>query len=331
MGKTVPPLAATGTRRRLSLPARGGVDYACPHRASNLEEAPDGKPTRRGPFSRRAAMRSQASYRGHPLHPALIPFPLAFLYGALLFDLAGFVFGRPPFWTTAGHLAAAGVIGGLAAAVPGVVDYVRTVPPASTGKRRAVKHAAANVGALLFIGTAWLLRPESAMPPGLVVLALEVIAVGLVTVGGWMGGTLVTRNQISVDHRYANAGKWRELTPVRVDDGVIVVRRPADLDVDQLALIRTDDRRLVLGRSESGYVAFDDRCTHRGGSLAGGAMICGVVQCPWHGSQFDVRSGEVRAGPATAGIETYDVEVHDDLLHLRRHLVVRPAQQDQAG
>jgi nitrite reductase/ring-hydroxylating ferredoxin subunit len=37
-------------------------------------------------------------------------------------------------------------------------------------------------------------------------------------------------------------------------------------------------------------------------------LACGVVVCPWHGSQFDVRTGEVKAGPADAPIRTYRVE-----------------------
>jgi uncharacterized membrane protein len=45
-------------------------------------------------------MRSKASYKGHPIHPTLIPFPFAFLYGAFFFDLAGRLTGRPSWWTT---------------------------------------------------------------------------------------------------------------------------------------------------------------------------------------------------------------------------------------
>jgi nitrite reductase/ring-hydroxylating ferredoxin subunit len=72
----------------------------------------------------------------------------------------------------------------------------------------------------------------------------------------------------------------------------------------------------VLGRTEEGYVAFDDRCTHRGGSLAGGVMIGGVVQCPWHGSQFDCRRGAVNAGPAEEPIATYRVTEREGRLLL---------------
>ena len=66
---------------------------------------------------------------------------------------------------------------------------------------------------------------------------------------------------------------------------------------------------VAVGRTGKGYVAFQDRCTHKGGPLSDGVLICGTVQCPWHGSQFDVHTGEVKAGPAEGKIETYDV--HD--------------------
>ncbi|MGH7504711.1 MAG: Rieske (2Fe-2S) protein, partial [Longimicrobiales bacterium] len=88
----------------------------------------------------------------------------------------------------------------------------------------------------------------------------------------------------------------------------IIGARAGELEVNQMKLIHVDGRRIVVARAEDGFVAFDDHCTHRGGSLAGGSMICGTVQCPWHGSQFDVRSGAVRAGPADQPITSYAVE-----------------------
>ena len=73
---------------------------------------------------------------------------------------------------------------------------------------------------------------------------------------------------------------------------------------------------LAYAKTETEYLAFDDHCTHRGGSLAGGSMICGTVQCPWHGSQFDISSGEVKAGPAREKIATYPVEERDGKVFL---------------
>lgn len=152
--------------------------------------------------------------------------------------------------------------------------------------------------------------------PGVAILALEALGAGLLVMGGWMGGTLVTRNLIGVDHRYAQAGRWRE-SRVAPESGSFVVAQVDELEVDQMTLVRVDGRRIVVGRTEKGYVAFDDECTHRGGSLAGGVMLCGVVQCLWHGSQFDARTGAVQAGPARAKIQTYEIEERDRAVRLR--------------
>lgn len=113
-------------------------------------------------------------------------------------------------------------------------------------------------------------------------------------------------NPIGVDIRYADAGKWKELH-VNVQQGEVEVAEANELEVDQMKLIHFGDKRLVLAKTEAGYVAFDDRCPHKGGSLAAGAMICGTVQCPWHGTQFDVKTGHVKAGPGKDGISTYPV------------------------
>ena len=74
---------------------------------------------------------------------------------------------------------------------------------------------------------------------------------------------------------------------------------------------------MVLARTEQGYVAFDDRCTHKGGPLSDGTLACGRVQCPWHGSQFDVHDGTVQHGPAEEPIATYEVEMKAGRVFLR--------------
>jgi uncharacterized membrane protein/nitrite reductase/ring-hydroxylating ferredoxin subunit len=252
-------------------------------------------------------MRSKASYKGHPIHPALIPFPFAFLYGAFFFDLVGRLAARPSLWTTGSYLSIVGIIAALVAAVPGFIDYFTTVPPKSSGKRRATKHMLANLAAVTLFVAAWAVRGDAEAFPAPAVLVLEGIGVALLTAGGWMGGVLVNRNQIGVDHRYAQAGTWKEERVHITPDQPVVVAQKDELKVNQMKLVRLNGRRIVLGRTESGYVAFDDRCTHRGGSLAGGVMIAGVVQCPWHGSQFDCRTGAIKAGPAEAPIGTYRV------------------------
>ena len=266
-------------------------------------------------------MRSRASYKGHPLHPALIPFPFAFLWGALAFNVAGRLLDRPALWTTGSHLVVAGIVTALVAAVPGIIDYRHSVPPNSSGKTRAAKHGVLNLSATLLFALSWFLRGTPSYEPTMLVLMLQTIGAVLLGIGGWMGGTLVVRNQIGIDHRYADAGKWNE-SPVRAKAGVpVVVARADELQANQMKLLHmhvedAGDRRIVLGRTETGWAAFDDHCTHRGGSLADGAMICGTVQCPWHGAQFDTTTGAVKAGPATERIRTYEVRTSDDKVML---------------
>lgn len=263
-------------------------------------------------------MRSKASFRGHPIHPALIPFPFAFLYGAFLFDIAGRVAERPNWWTTGAYLGLVGIASALIAAVPGFIDYFATVPPKSSGKKRATKHMLVNLAAVILFAAAWAIRGSSDALPGLTVLGLEAVGVALLTAGGWMGGVLVNRNQIGVDHRYARSGKWKEERIQSPAGRSAVVAQADELQVDQMKLMHLNGRRIVLARTEAGYVAFDDSCTHRGGSLAGGVMIGGLVQCPWHGSQFDCRTGAVKAGPAETPIATYRVTEEQGQVKIRQ-------------
>lgn len=251
-------------------------------------------------------MRSRAQFKAHPIHPALIPFPFAFLTGAPLFDIAGHVWERAELWTTSGHMIAAGIAAGLLAAIPGAIDYLYAVPPESSGRSRATRHALLNVAALVLFALAWTLRADG--PPPALSLGLELVGASMLVYAGVLGGTLVTRNMIGVDHRYADAGTWQEATFTAKPGEPIEVADVEDLKGDQMKLLRVNGRRIALARTEKGYAAFDDHCSHRGGSLAGGVLIGGTVQCLWHGSQFDVTTGRVACGPARKAVAVYGVE-----------------------
>jgi nitrite reductase/ring-hydroxylating ferredoxin subunit/uncharacterized membrane protein len=270
-------------------------------------------------------MRSKASLDGHPIHPMLIPLPFTFLMGAAAFNLAGRLAGRPAWWTTGRHMSAAGIWTALVAAMPGIIDYFYTVPPRSSGRRRATWHGLANLSAVTLFTLARGLRRRGDDRPKAAAIGAEIVGTGLLCAGGYMGGTLVYRNHIGVDPRYANAGRWSEETIALTGDATVVVAREDELEVDQMKLLHVAGRRLVLARHDEGYSVIDDRCTHKGGSLAGGAMVCGTVQCPWHGSQFDVASGRVRRGPAGHPIRVYGVEVRDGEVRLRVDLLLPEA------
>src|SRR4051812_41466272 len=152
-------------------------------------------------------MRSTANLSGHPIHPMLVGFPVAYLMGSAILNLWARVSGRPRLHQTAKDLNTLGLATACAAAVPGIVDYTFAVPPQSSAKERATKHALTNVTALTLFAAARAGRRNG--KPASWALAAEVVGAGLVATAGYLGGTLVYRNQIGVDHRYADAGKWR--------------------------------------------------------------------------------------------------------------------------
>ena len=257
-------------------------------------------------------MRSAANIKGHPIHPMLIPFPIAFFTGALVADIVALSLTDATWGHTASWLDIGGVVMGLIAAFPGLIDYFATVPPNSTAKSRATKHMLLNVTIIAIFFFANMTRLADNLRPSGTTLLLEAIGVVLLVISGWLGGTLAYRNQIGVDHRYANAGKWSVGSVGRTSSSDIEVGKIDELKVDQMKLVFVGEKRIVLGRAETGYVAFDDRCSHHGGPLADGVMICGTVQCPWHGSQFDCTTGAVKAGPATIPLVTYNVRTDGD-------------------
>jgi nitrite reductase/ring-hydroxylating ferredoxin subunit/uncharacterized membrane protein len=253
-------------------------------------------------------MKSFVHVQGHPVHPALIPFPFAFLSGALLFDVGSLLFARPPWAITGFHLLQLGIASGLVAAIPGALDFFKRVPPNSSGRRRALRHGVLNLAAIAAFVIVYTLRRPGAVT--LTTLSLEFLAVLIMLYSGWLGGTLVTRNLISVDHRQAMAGKWHEQVVSAAPGQPLVVGHADELKEDQMKLLIVNGQRIVLARLKRGFAAFDDGCTHRGGSLADGVCIAGCVQCLWHGSQFDCTTGEVRCGPARKKLRVYEVKQH---------------------
>ena len=80
----------------------------------------------------------------------------------------------------------------------------------------------------------------------------------------------------------------------------------ADAPPGALRQVEVEGRAICLGRTSSGWVAFDDTCTHEECSLAEGELEDGVIVCPCHGSEFDVRTGDVLTPPALDPLPIYE-------------------------
>ncbi len=141
-------------------------------------------------------MKSTANVAEHPIHPMLIPYPFAFLSGALGFRLAAAARGSASLEQTADHLRAAGIASAVVAAVPGIVDYF-TVVPSGTPKQKATVHALSNSGALVCFAAA----AATSRGPGVNrgrTIGLETLGMALLSVGGWLGGSLSYHHHIGV-------------------------------------------------------------------------------------------------------------------------------------
>jgi len=144
-------------------------------------------------------MESRAKVLGHPLHQILIVIPLGLLAMAVIFDVLFLSTHRAVFATVAYYDIAAGILGGLMAALPGLIDW-SAIPAGTRAKAIGLWHACGNVVVLtLFAASWWLRRDVSGHVPGTTAVTLAVLGLALASVTGWLGGELVDRLGVGVD------------------------------------------------------------------------------------------------------------------------------------
>ena len=144
-------------------------------------------------------MESRAKLLGRPIHPMLIVLPLGLFISAVVFDALYLWRGSATFAAVAYWNIAGGIIGGLLAAVFGFIDWM-AIPGGTRAKRIGLLHGGSNVVVVGAFALAWLLRgdaPETAASTG--VFVVEVAALALGSVAGWLGGELVDRLGVGVD------------------------------------------------------------------------------------------------------------------------------------
>ncbi len=146
-------------------------------------------------------MESRAKLFGHAIHPMLIVFPLGLLATAVIFDVIYLFTGNAEPVTFSYWAIAAGVVGGLLAALFGFWDWLH-IPGGTRAKGVGLWHGGGNVVVVALFIVAWLLRRGASGPeyrPDGLPFILEVIGVLLALVTGWLGGELVERLRVGVD------------------------------------------------------------------------------------------------------------------------------------
>jgi uncharacterized membrane protein/nitrite reductase/ring-hydroxylating ferredoxin subunit len=253
----------------------------------------------------------------HPLHPLLVHFPIGLFILSLLLDLASFAFPATPNLVRGAFYAMLlGIITALIAAVPGFVDYtdIRDDHP---GRRTATTHLVLNLivvglyGVNLGVRTSSLGELKTPLGP----LILSLTGIVILSASGYLGGRLVYADGISVGRH-----KRRTPTPARTlhftaqENGEVVfvpIPEAERLGEKETLRVEIDGDVIAVAKIDNNLYAFQEFCTHRFGPLSEGGFEGFNVQCPWHNSCFDVRTGKVTNGPAKIDLKTFKVETRD--------------------
>lgn len=94
------------------------------------------------------------------------------------------------------------------------------------------------------------------------------------------------------------------------------VGAPGEVAEGEMSSYGVGDRMIAIANVEGDLHAFDDVCTHQQCSLAEGDLDGATVECPCHGSQFDVTTGEAIGGPATDPVDVFQLREQDGELQV---------------
>ncbi len=257
------------------------------------------------------------AYLGHPLHPVLTDVPITAWIIAAIFDIIWLINPESASWAARGAQAAVliGFLGALGAVATGLTDWSDTY---GHERRVGFLHGLLNSTATLLYLISLLLRYnvfsgtiDFSLSAAESVPAAIVGFVGLAFVlyAAYLGGDLVFAIGTGVNHT--------AFEPV-----VEEFERVAPLDeVPQNAIYKVVAAGvpIILIRMGTNVYAIGATCTHAGGPLDEGELQGDAVQCPWHGSRFNVKSGRVLTGPATVAEPRYDTRVRDGYIEIKRH------------
>jgi len=144
-------------------------------------------------------MESGTKIFGHAIHPILVVFPLGLLTTAVIFDAIGWATGDGKWLEIAFRLIGAGILGGLASALFGLIDY-QAIPSRTRAKTIGLWHGLGNVAVIILFAASWLIRWPNPHNPGALPVMLSLSGALLMLVTGWLGGELVERLGVGVDN-----------------------------------------------------------------------------------------------------------------------------------
>jgi nitrite reductase/ring-hydroxylating ferredoxin subunit len=217
---------------------------------------------------------------------------------------------------------ALGVVMGVLASITGLADYldIRADHP---GKRNATMHLSLNLAMLVLYAFNLNLR-NSDLGVGstpILPLVLSLAGVGILSVSGYLGGQLVYDEGVGVGRHLRDADAppqtLKVLSSSARDDDFVAVADDGALSEGEALRVQVDNVVMAVARVEGKTYAFQEFCTHRFGPLSEGNFHGHEVQCPWHQSCFDVRTGKVTQGPAKVDLNVYESKVEGGKILVR--------------
>jgi nitrite reductase/ring-hydroxylating ferredoxin subunit/uncharacterized membrane protein len=239
---------------------------------------------------------------GHPLHPLLTDIPIGAWTFSALYDVLSILmpFNRK-YKQTADELTALGVVSSIPTAIAGLADYSTIKEEAS---EYGLLHGILNVSGLLLYVLSWRARRQHHRLTG---IGYAMLGMTVITASAWLGGEMVYRLRVGSNHSPdpEEPEKWTAVLP------------SSDLVEGQAQAVDVDGQRAILYREGKTVSAISAFCAHAGGPLNEGKFYDGCVECPWHNSVFDLKTGQVVHGPAVYPQPRYEVRVTNGQIRLR--------------
>lgn len=254
-----------------------------------------------GPARRRVKNFLHGTWLGHPLHPVLTDIPIGAWTATLLLDALDRGRDRSGLRRAADACLALGLAGAVGSAITGLTDWSATD---ARPRRIGVAHALLNSGAtLLFAASLFSRRRRRRFAGRGLALAGYFTAVA----AGFLGGELVSHEQIGVDH-----SSGRELP----EEFTAVLSAKA-LAQGKLKRVLYKETPLLLVRRGGRIHALAETCAHLGGPLSEGKLDGDCVVCPWHASKFALESGAVVEGPSAFPQPSLETRVRGGKIEVR--------------
>ena len=240
----------------------------------------------------------------HPLHPVVTDVPVGSWTVAILLMLVTLIFGVQNLGLATGFAIGLGVLAGLAAIVTGLLDWMDVDPPELAV---GITHGIINIVATIIFAIAFYLLYSGNWEINLTNTLLAVVGYLTVTVGAFIGGSLVFRQGVMINRDAYRKGP-KDYTPALA---------AKDLADNQLKRVEVKGQPVLLLKRGEKIYAIGAVCSHYGGPLEKGKLVDGTVECPWHYSRFALEDGRVKEGPATSPMPAYDARINNGQVEVK--------------